>query len=480
MEIRKKNTRYYIFSAIGIFIMLFFGRLPVMGSMSVLGMQILGIYIGAIFLWGTTDLIWPSLLAIVLIGLSGYTSIGELLSSGWGNSTLIFIWLTFVFAAIIDASGVSGYIAYKVCSLKISNKRPWVITFLFFFAAYAVAVMTSVTGGIVICWSIFSQYAKSIGCKKGEAWPAYTMTGMTLAGMAGSCAFTFRSPGNIFVGYAQELGYEVNFLSWFVVVFAFTWLLMALYLIFGKFVLKIDASKCEHDYTFEEAQKLTVYQKQLLGCLALLVVLFLMQSMIPVSTTVGAFLGKLGTSGIVLCLLIPMALIRRKETGKAFGDIILGTRNGVQWPVFYLLVLNLPMAGIINDADLGIAASAKQLLGPAFSGNSGALLFMLLTIILGLVLTIFIGNVPATTICWSITSVYAAAVGIHLAMLAAIATVIGTTCVLLPCSNPVAAMLHGQSDWVESGAVIKYAGIGVVLTGISAFAVYLLFGSWIF
>lgn len=481
LTVKKKNTKYYITSAIGILIMLLFGFLGPAGEMSALGMRILGIYLGAIFLWATTDVIWPSLLAIFLIGLTGYKSIGDFLVSGFGNSTLIFVWLCYVFAQIINESGVSAHVARAICSVKFAKGRPWVITFLFFLASYAVAALANVSGGIVICWAMFSEYARNIGCKKGEAWPVYTLTGMTLAGMAGSCAFSYRSPGNIFAGYAAQLGYEVSFLGWFVVGFVFTWLMMALYLALGRFVLKIDASKCASELSVEgNANRLTKYQKQLMVCLAILIVLFLAQGMLPATSAVGALLSKLGNCGIMLALLIPMALIHRKEDGKPFGDIVSATRKGVQWPVFYLLLLNLPMAGIINDPELGIAASVKLLLDPVFGGNSGSLLFMILTILFGILLTVFIGNVPATTICWSVTSIYAASLNVNLAMLACICTMIGTTTVMLPCSNPVAAMLHGQSDWLESRNVMKYAAWGLLLVFISALATYLVFGGWIF
>ena len=42
-----KSAKYYILSAIGIAIMLFFGYLPPFGTVTELGMKVLGIFIGA-------------------------------------------------------------------------------------------------------------------------------------------------------------------------------------------------------------------------------------------------------------------------------------------------------------------------------------------------------------------------------------------------------------------------------------------------
>lgn len=472
-----KNTKYYITSAIGILIMLFFGKLPALGVMSELGMQLLGIYLGAIFLWATTDLVWPSLLAIFLIGCTDYTGITEALSSGFGNSTVIFIWLMYMFAAIIHASGISGHIAKGICSVKFAKGKPWVITFLFMLASYVVALTTNVSGGIVICWAIFSQYAKGIGYKKGEAWPVYTMTGMAIIGMAGSVGLPYRAPANIFVGYAKDLGFETNFIQYFVAIFLFTAIVTVLYLVVGKYVLKIDASKCKNEYDYGDNEKLSGYQKAIIVIFCLLVLLFLLKSLVSASSAIGQFLNKIGDCGLVLLLLIPMAVIHRKGTNKPFGDLISSTKNGVVWPVFYLMILNLPMGAIINNPDLGIAASAKLLLDPIFGGSNGALLFIICTVLVSVLVTIFIGNVPAITICWAVTSVYAPTLGVNIALLAWMCSILGTCVVMLPCSNPVAAMLHGQNEWVESKDVVKHAGLGAVYAFVAGIIVFAIFHS---
>ena len=467
-----KNLKYYITSAIGILIMLFFGKLPVLGVMSELGMQLLGIYIGAIFLWATTDLVWPSLLAIFLIGCTDYTSISAALSNGFGNTTVIYIWLMYMFAAIIHASGISGHIAKGICSVKFAKGKPWVITFLFLLASYVVALTTNVSGGIVICWAIFSQYAKGVGYKKGEAWPVYTMTGMAIIGMAGSVGFPFRAPANIFVGYAKELGFETNFIQFTLVMFLITAIITILYLLVGKYLLKIDASKCENEYNYGQNEKLTGYQKAIIAIFIIMVILFLLKSLLASTSPIGAFLAKLGDCGVVLLLLIPMAIIHRKGTNKPFGDLLMATKNGVVWPVFYLMILNLPMGAIINNKDLGIAASAKLLLDPLFGGNNGAMLFIICTVLVSVLVTIFVGNVPAITICWAVTSIYAPTLGVNCALLAWVCSILGTCVVMLPCSNPVAAMLHGQDEWLESKDVVKHAGLGAIYTVIAGVIVF--------
>ena len=67
----------------------------------------------------------------------------------------------------------------------------------------------------------------------------------------------------------------------------------------------------------------------------------------------GQFLTTLGTSGIVVVFLLVMGFIKRKD-GSFFADLLDGTKNGVPWPVFYLLTIGMPLAFAMTDESLGI------------------------------------------------------------------------------------------------------------------------------
>ena len=68
---RAKSVKYYILSLIGVAIMLFFGYLPPIGTITPLGMKVLGIFLGAIWCFSTVGCFWPALLSLILFGTSG-------------------------------------------------------------------------------------------------------------------------------------------------------------------------------------------------------------------------------------------------------------------------------------------------------------------------------------------------------------------------------------------------------------------------
>lgn len=165
-QTHSKNTAYYINSAVGTCIMLFFGYLPTFSTVTPMGMKILGVYIGLLWLWSTVDLIWPSFLGIIIVGFSGYKSVGALLSAGWGDGTNVYIWLICLFAYFITKSGVSDNIVRSIMSLKIARGRPWVVSFLFMTAAYAVGALVSMTPACLIVWAFFRNLHRRCIIKK--------------------------------------------------------------------------------------------------------------------------------------------------------------------------------------------------------------------------------------------------------------------------------------------------------------------------
>ena len=86
----KKKDFYSIHLVIGIGIMLLFRYLPFqLPCITPIGMEILGIFIGTLYLWTTSDPIISSILSIFLVGLSGYSTMNEVLTATFGNPILV-------------------------------------------------------------------------------------------------------------------------------------------------------------------------------------------------------------------------------------------------------------------------------------------------------------------------------------------------------------------------------------------------------
>lgn len=478
-KVRSKNTSYYINSVIGVCIMLFFGYLPTFSTVTPMGMKILGIYIGLLYLWSTVDLIWPSLLGLVVTGFSGYNSVSGLLSAGWGDGTNVYIWLICLFAYFITKSGVSDNIVRGIMSLRIAKGRPWMVSFLFFTAAYAVGALVSMTPACLIVWAFFQKFAKEMNYKKGDKYVSFMIVGIALAGLMGFTLFNFRVPGSILIGYIEAAGGHVSFVGYSVTAFIVGYGALIFYTILGKFVVRPDVERIKSGYNFEGGEKMSSYQKQLLGITVALIVVFVIQSLFPTST-VGQFLTTLGTSGIVLVFLMVMGFIKRKD-GSFFADLLDGTKNGVPWPVFYLLTIGMPLAFAMTDESLGIQPMLSGVFDSILGGGvSGLFVFVIFITFLSAFSTQFLLNQIPGMVIFPIASAYCATLNVDPGMLACMITICANSSIILPSANPIAGVMHGMSDWISPKEIYKYSIPLVISVWLLSVVVWLVFGNFFF
>ncbi|ONI41919.1 hypothetical protein AN396_02660 [Candidatus Epulonipiscium fishelsonii] len=69
-EAVKKEKNVTLHTIIGLCIMIFGGFIPPIYEMTEIGMQVIGIFLGTLYLWSTVEILWPSLASIFMLGIS--------------------------------------------------------------------------------------------------------------------------------------------------------------------------------------------------------------------------------------------------------------------------------------------------------------------------------------------------------------------------------------------------------------------------
>ena len=155
------------------------------GAMTDLGARIICIYVGMAFGWLTLDLAWPSVLGILAVGLSGYSSVNNVLKMCFGNSSALLVFFVFIITGVIDKAGVSRWIALHICSLPIGRGRPWVMTFCILAAIMTLTLFIGVSPGVLVVWAIFYSICEVYGIKPGEHWATMVMVAIQVASRCG-------------------------------------------------------------------------------------------------------------------------------------------------------------------------------------------------------------------------------------------------------------------------------------------------------
>ena len=94
----KKSMKSVIHFIIGFAIMIAFRFVPtgVLPEVTEVGLQVLGVFIGTIYLWTTVDPILGSVTSIVMLGFTDWAAMNYVLCQCFGNAVLVqclFLWV---------------------------------------------------------------------------------------------------------------------------------------------------------------------------------------------------------------------------------------------------------------------------------------------------------------------------------------------------------------------------------------------------
>ena len=67
-------------SLICLYLLFGFGYLPAFGALNTIGMKVLGVFLGMLYGWTFIGFIWPSMIGIIALGLSGYATVQILIA----------------------------------------------------------------------------------------------------------------------------------------------------------------------------------------------------------------------------------------------------------------------------------------------------------------------------------------------------------------------------------------------------------------
>lgn len=132
-EAAKKDYKQYIHICIIVGIMIAAHFVPAPAPITPLGVQVIGIFLGMIWGWCTCGMLIPSILGILMLGLTelGRTpeiSLGMMLTHNIFVSSLV----AFLLIAFVDQSGVMSVVSQWLVTRKFAAGKPWVFMTFFF------------------------------------------------------------------------------------------------------------------------------------------------------------------------------------------------------------------------------------------------------------------------------------------------------------------------------------------------------------
>ena len=213
----KSGVKYYIHCIIGILIMLVFRFISPFGPVTEVGVKVLGVFLGTMYLWTFVDTLWPSLFGVLMLGLTGFGSFNGLLSSTFGNPIVIMLFFVIMLTGAITEEGICEYISRWFITRRINNGRPWVFTAMLLLGVYLLSVLTAPSPTIFIFWPILYSLFAVIGYKEGDRYVTLMLISVVMAASFGFATTPFKGalPG-LLGNYAKVTGTAIEYLPYMV------------------------------------------------------------------------------------------------------------------------------------------------------------------------------------------------------------------------------------------------------------------------
>lgn len=466
----KKFDSLYIHIIICAALMIGFGYIPPVAPLTPEGMRIIGIFIGMVYGWLTSGMIWPNLLAIVIVVLYNVTTLANFLVIGLGADTTALMIFSVILISAVNESGVGRFLAAWILSRKILTGRPWLFTTVFLLNCMLLTSFANPYVMILVFWGMLYNVLNMFGIKPFEKYTNVMVGGVVLASTVGMSVFPFKGIAMILLKLYENIsGIAVGYAQWIIFILLMGTLMVLAYVLIARFIFRVDMTPLKNigpDIVKAEDLELTKQIKWMMFFLIAFIGLVLMQGFLPTQWLLTAKLKALGAAGVAMALLAVMTWV--KVDGEPLFKFVDIAKKHTMWDMLICCIAILPVANLLTAENTGLQPFLVTILTPVFGGLS-PMVFTLSIVILAIVLTNFLQNFIVGVMFLPIICSFSAAMGVS-SLPGAVLLIFGVHLALLtPAASPFAVMLFSNTTWIKPKDMYQLMGVAlIVLTLICA------------
>ena len=466
----KEKMKRYINFIIGLVIMMAFRFIPIglLPNVTEVGLQVMGIFIGTIYLWTTVDPLTSSLIAIVMLALSDLAPVGAVIQACFGNPVVVQLFFLMIFMGGLTNRRLTAYIGRWILTRKFIEGKPWVFTCAVLFGTYIMSVFIGAFTPIFLFWPILYGVFEDVGFKKDEKYPKLILIAVVVAALVGFPVPHYMANGlallsnyrGLLAGYPEIAAMEgatVSNAGYFIGCFVLGAILVVAVILVMKFVFKPDVAPLKN-VTIEMLDRnplppMNKAQKLYGIFLGIFIFLMLVPSLLP-TLPVLSFLNA--NSLIVPTVLVIILGLICFEDGPVLkiGEVM---GRDFAWPTYWIVLAALGVGGALTNGSTGIIGFLNVVLGPIFSGMSGTV-FTIVVVLVATVLTNICNSFVIGLILQPVVLAYCATAGMNPApIITLLIFTVLLTAACTPAASPFAAMLFGNKEYLPTGDVYKYS-----------------------
>ena len=451
---------------IGCFFLFGFSLLNLPLNLPADGVTMVGIFIGAIILWLTVDVGWPSLMILFSLTQLTDVSISTVMANSLGNNTIAFLIFSCALTYALSSTGLLRRVAIWFVNTPVAKKSPWAFAAMYFISILLIGSFISPTVLFVLYFALAKEIYQVNGLSKGDNYAKMLMIGTAIMTSI-SCAMTpiaHTFPLMAIGFYESATGEAINWIDYMLIgipagLCAAAASFSALWLAFKKKIgkLHVETLKNAAAITRNEIISLVVF----LIVVAMWLVSGLWPDALPIlktwTTTIPPMLGV-----IVLCFL---GIFN-------FNDAM---KNGVPWTAIILCASTLAVGKWLTMADYGITSAIGAIMGDII--NTPTMIGLIFAIVaFTIIMTNLMSNIVTTTVAYNLLTPIVIATGVISPVLS---TILIGMCASMAYATPPAiahVALAAGSEYCDSKDMLKYGGIVTIISIVLVTAFGFIFG----
>lgn len=447
--------------------MVLFPLLDPIGPITEIGMHVLAIFVGMVYLWSTVNSIWPSLLGLFLLAMSGFDTIKNVALGAFGNEVVVLVMISMVLFAAVEYAGCTQYLARWFLTRKVINGKPYTFLSVFFLASFFLAGLTSPLASLLILWPIAVEFLHEFKVDKKHPAYAFTIFGVYLSATFAQPMFPFKGAALAITGTFQKIsGFQVNYVSYVSYNILMSLAMLVVLMLVAKFVFRIDLSNFKN-VNIEQFKKnplppMNTQQKLFLGSIVAYIILLMAPSVLPKAWAFTAILNKMGTLGVTfICVIVLMVIQIAGKPALPYKEV---AAKSLSWDIYFLVAAAMYGADAVSNDKTGIKTWLIEILQPLL-GDKPELVFVGLLLLFVLITTNFANNAGMAIILLPILLAFADQYpGLNVVAAAMTITMTAFFAILTPAASPYAGMMHARKDLIEFKHILKF-GFPICIAG---------------
>lgn len=459
---KKSGVGLWLHPAIMVVLMLSGWILPTFGTITEFGIKVLGIFLGMMWGWIFIDLIWPSLLGMIMLSMCGLGTATQVFASGFGSEIVLLVIFFSIFTAWLEDIGLTNTMTQWMLTRKVLKGKPYLFIFMIFLVTFICGAFVGIYATIFLMWGITKKMLTKLGYEKRGKMAAFLLIGIAYVSIMGMCVKPW-TPWSMMglKGLTTATNLTVDFLPYSGLMIAISFTAILLFVVAGKFIIRVDVTKLKDvDFTtLGEKIDYNTQQKFATALLLLIVLALYLPSTLSKDLWIYAILSKLGAVGVITGITVILCFVRfQGEPAINFGKL---AAKSIPWPMVCLLASVGPMGTALMHSEAGITKMVLGLMKPIFAGQSPMMIYILVCVIC-CVLTQFMNNTVLLVAMMPLMCQLAQAFGANPVLVAVLMIFALSSALATPGASSRAGLVFGNSEWISTGQAYFQGIISVV------------------